>query len=53
MRGAVGDPGVHPDRRVQVGVGRGHDGGHGAAGGQPGDVDTSRIDDEVAHDLRG
>ena len=53
MRGAVGDPGVHPDRRVQVWVGRGHDGGHGATGGKPGDVDASRIDEEIAHNLAG
>ncbi len=53
VRGAVGDPRVHPDRRVQVWVGRGHDGGHGATGGKPGDVDASRIDEEIAHNLAG
>jgi Domain of unknown function (DUF6457) len=39
---------VHPYRGVQVWVGRGHDGGHGATGGKPGDVDASRIDEEIA-----
>src|SRR5205807_10543164 len=53
VSGAVRDARVHPDRRVQVWVGRGHDGGHRAAGGKPGDVDASRVDEEIAHDLAG
>jgi hypothetical protein len=43
---------VHADRGVQIGVGRGHDRGHRATGGESGDVDAARVDDEVAHDWR-
>ena len=51
--GAVGNPGVHPDRRIEQWIGRGHDGSHRATGGEPSDVDASRINDEIAHDRAG
>ena len=53
MRRAVGDPGVHPGPGVELGVGGGHDRGHRAAGGEPGDVDPVGVDGVVGHDLPG
>ena len=47
MRGAVRDPGVHPDGREQVWVGCGHDRGHRATGGEPSDVDASWVDGKL------
>ena len=50
--GPAGQTGMHADRRIEIGVGRRHDGG-GGAGGQAGDVDAARIDGVVAHDRAG
>ena len=53
VRGPVGDPRVHPDRGVQVGVGRGHHRGHRAPGGEPGDEHARGVDAEVLHHAAG
>ena len=34
--------GMHADGRVEVGIGRTHDGGRRTAGGKPGDIDAAR-----------
>ena len=52
-RRAAGQPGMHAHRGVEIGIGLRHDGGRRTAGGQPGDVDTPRVDRVVAHDLAG
>ncbi len=44
---------MHPDRRVEIRIGRTHDRRRGAAGRQTGDVDPSLVDRELAHDLPG
>ena len=47
----AGQTRMHPDRSVEIGIGRAHDGCRRTAGGQPGNVDTPRVDCVVAHDL--
>lgn len=49
----MGESGVHPDRRIQLRVNGGHDGGHCAAGGHPGDVDPIFVDGKVSDDVGG
>ena len=44
---------MHADRSIEIGIGRAHDGRRGAAGRQPGNVDTPRFDRVLAHDLSG
>ena len=41
--------GVNPDGGKELRVGRGHDGGHRAAGRQTGDVDPPRINAVLLH----
>ena len=44
---------MHTDPRIELGIGRGHHRGHGAAGGESGDVNTRGVDRVVGHDLTG
>ena len=48
LGGTGGETGVHADRGVEVGIGRGHDRGRRPAGREPGDVDPPRVDRIVA-----
>src|SRR6185312_860291 len=52
-RCAAGKPGMHPDCSVEIRIGHRHDGGRRSAGREPSDIDASRVDRVVAHDLAG
>jgi len=49
--GAAGQAGMYADCRVQIRIPCSHDGGSGPSGRQSTNVDASRIDRIVAHDL--
>src|SRR5262245_23060952 len=50
---AAGQSRMYANRCVEVAVGGSHDGGSRGPGRQSGDIDASRIDRMVAHDLAG
>ena len=51
MRGPVGKSRMHADGGIEVGIGRGHDGSHGASCRHPCHVDPLSIDVIRADDL--
>ena len=48
-----GKPGVDAGRGVEIGIGRGHDRGHRAAGRQARHIDAGRVDGKLGHDGAG